>query len=103
MNNKLYVGNLAFSTTEDAIRNVFAEFGEVSEVKLMLDRATGQSRGFSFVTMASEDAAQKALSQLSGSMLDGRPLRVDRAEERKPRYDGGGGGGGGGGRGKGRY
>jgi len=101
MNNRLYVGNLAFSTTEEAIREAFAAFGEVTEVKLMLDRDTGRSRGFSFVTMASPEAAQKALTQMSGQMLDGRALRVDQAEERKPRYDGGGGGGGGGGRSRG--
>ena len=91
MKNRLYVGNLAFDTSEDAIRQAFAEFGEVTEVKLMLDRETGRSRGFSFVTMADPQAAQKALAQMSGRMLDGRPLRVDEAEERKPRTDGGGG------------
>jgi RNA recognition motif-containing protein len=86
MNKKLYVGNLAFDTTEDAIRQAFAEFGEVTEVKLMLDRETGRSRGFSFVTMGNPESAQKALTQMSGTMLDGRALRVDHAEERKPRY-----------------
>jgi RNA recognition motif-containing protein len=86
MNKKLYVGNLAFDTTEDSIRTAFAAFGEVSEVKLMLDRETGRSRGFSFVTMGSPEAAQKALTSMSGTMLDGRALRVDHAEERKPRY-----------------
>lgn len=94
MNQRLYVGNLAFNTTEDTIRTAFAQFGEVTEVRLMLDRETGQSRGFSFVTMADTQAAAKALSQMNGHMLDGRPLRVDEAQERKPRSDGGGGGGG---------
>jgi RNA recognition motif-containing protein len=94
----LYVGNLAFSTTEDAIRNAFTPFGEVTEVKLMLDRDTGDSRGFSFVTMADPQAAAKAVSQMNGHMLDGRALRVDEAQERKPRGDGGSHGGGGGGR-----
>src|SRR5262245_47722687 len=100
MNNRLYVGNLAFSTTEETIRAAFAQFGEVTEVKLMLDRETGESRGFSFVTMADPQAAAKALAQMSGQMLDGRALRVDEAQERKPREGGGGGhrGGGGGGR-----
>lgn len=91
MTNKLYVGNLAFDTTENVIRDAFAAFGEVVEVKLMLDRETGRSRGFSFVTMGSADATQKALTQMSGAMLDGRALRVDHAEERRPRSDGGGG------------
>jgi len=95
MNNRLYVGNLAFSTTEETIREAFAQFGEVTEVKLMLDRDTGQSRGFSFVTMADPQAAAKALTQMSGHMLDGRALRVDQAQERQPRSGGGGGGGGG--------
>jgi RNA recognition motif-containing protein len=89
MNNRLYVGNLAFSTTEDAIREAFKEFGEVSEVRLMLDRDSGQSRGFCFVTMADPKAATKALTQLNGQMLDGRALRVDEAQERRPRSDGG--------------
>ena len=95
MNQRLYVGNLAFDTTEDTIRTAFAQFGEVTEVKLMLDRETGQSRGFSFVTMGDNQAAAKAVSQMNGHMLDGRSLRVDEAQERKPRFDGGGSGGGG--------
>lgn len=90
MKNKLYVGNLSFDTSEIAIRDAFAAFGEVVEVKLMLDRETGRSRGFSFVTMGNPESAQKALTQMGGTMLDGRALRVDHAEERKPR-DGGGG------------
>lgn len=93
MKNRLYVGNLAFSTTEEAIREAFEQFGEVTEVKLMLDRDSGQSRGFSFVTMADPQAAQKALTQMSGHMLDGRALRVDEAQERRPRSDGGSSGG----------
>ena len=86
MNNRLYVGNLAFSTTEETIRNAFAPFGEVTDVKVIMDRETGQSRGFSFVTMADPQAAAKALAQMSGHILDGRALRVNEAEERKPRY-----------------
>ena len=103
MTNRLYVGNLSFDTTEDRIQQAFAEIGQVTDVKLMLDRDSGRSRGFAFVTMATEDEAQKALSQLNGTTLDGRPLRVDQAEERRPGGGGGGGGGGGfrGGRGGG--
>lgn len=97
MNNRLYVGNLAFSTTEHTIREAFQEFGDVTEVKLMLDRDSGQSRGFCFVTMADPQAATKALSKMSGQMLDGRALRVDEAQERRPRSDGGSSRGGGGG------
>jgi RNA recognition motif-containing protein len=95
MNQRLYVGNLSFNTTEDTIRTAFAQFGEVTEVKLMLDRETGQSRGFSFVTMGDKQAAATAASQMNGHMLDGRALKVDEAQERKPRSDGGGSGSGG--------
>jgi hypothetical protein len=100
MNNRLYVGNLSFNTTEDVIQEAFAQHGEVVEVKLMLDRDTGRSRGFAFVTMGNGDAAQKAISSMNGTVLDGRPLRVNEAEERRPGGGGGGrgfGGGGGGG------
>ena len=96
MNNRLYVGNLAFQTTEDTLQAAFAECGEVTEVKVMIDRETGRSRGFAFVTLATAEAAQNALSRLHGSELDGRALRVDIAQER-----GSGGGGGFGGRGGG--
>ncbi len=98
MNNRIYVGNLAFHTTEDALQTAFAQFGDVSEVKVMLDRESGRSRGFAFVTMASEDGARKAISEMNGALLDGRPLRVNEAEARPERSFGGGGGGGGGGR-----
>lgn len=97
MNNRLYVGNLAFHTTEDTLLRAFGEFGEVSEAKLIIDRETGRSRGFAFVSMSSEQDAQRAIEQMNGADLDGRPLRVNIAEERRPRGDGGGGGGGGGG------
>ncbi|MFO0615337.1 MAG: RNA-binding protein [Polyangiaceae bacterium] len=97
MSNRLYVGNLAFHTTEDVIQKAFAACGEVTEVKLVLDRETGRSRGFAFVQMASPEAAQKAIGTLHGQMLDGRPLRVNEAEERRERGGGGGGFGGGGG------
>jgi cold-inducible RNA-binding protein len=100
MGNRLYVGNLSFATTEDALRSTFAQCGEVAEVSLMLDRMSGRSRGFAFVTMGSTEAAQKAISQLNQTMLDGRPLKVNEAEERTngggsrgPRGAGGGQGG----------
>jgi RNA recognition motif-containing protein len=104
MGNRLYVGNLSFHTTDDAVQAAFSQCGEVTDVKVVLDRDTGRSRGFAFVTMASDDAAQKAIAELNGSMLDGRPLRVNEAEERSPRGGGGGGRGfGGGGGGGGGY
>jgi RNA recognition motif-containing protein len=90
VNNRLYVGNLSFHTTEDVLKNTFSQSGEVVEAKLVLDRETGRSRGFAFVSMASDADAQQAISQLNGTDLDGRELRVSVAEERKPRAGGGG-------------
>src|SRR5215211_2125073 len=93
MNNRLYVGNLSFNTTAETVRSVFEEFGAVEDVHLMSDRETGRSRGFAFVTMSTPEEATRAIEGMDGQMLDGRPLRVNQAEERK--RDGGGGGGGG--------
>jgi cold-inducible RNA-binding protein len=97
MSSRLYVGNLPYHATEDLITQHFSAAGEVKAVNLMIDRMSGQSRGFCFVEMASADAAQKAIAELGGKQLAGRALRIDIAEERRP----GGGGGGGGGRGGG--
>jgi cold-inducible RNA-binding protein len=99
MNNRLFVGNLAFHVTEDGLRRTFADFGSVAEVTLVLDRETGRSRGFAFVSMSTDDEANNAIQSLNGSDMDGRSLKVNFAEERKPR-SGGFGGGGGGDRGK---
>ncbi|MEZ4225871.1 MAG: RNA-binding protein [Polyangiaceae bacterium] len=95
MNNRLYVGNIAHHTTEDTLTQAFAVFGEVQEVKLILDRETGRSRGFGFVSMVNAADAERAMTEMNGADLDGRPLRVNEAEERRPRSGGGGGGGGG--------
>jgi uncharacterized membrane protein YgcG len=100
--NRLYVGNLSFSTSQESVQSAFAAIGEVREVALPTDRETGQPRGFAFVTMGNAQAADDAIAQLNGSMLDGRPLRVNEAQERAPRGGGGGGGFGGGGGGGGR-
>jgi cold-inducible RNA-binding protein len=99
MGNRLYVGNLSFNTDADTIRNAFAEFGDVSEVYLVSDRVTGQSRGFGFVTMGTSGAALKAMEQLNGVVLEGRALKVSEAEERQSGGRSGGSGGGFGGRG----
>lgn len=99
MSNRLYVGNLSFNTDEGMLQDAFSRFGEVSEVKVVTDRETGRSRGFGFVTMADANAARNAIAQMNGSMVDGRSLRVNEAEERQQRSGGGGGrppGGGGG-------
>ncbi len=93
MKSRLYVGNLAFDTTEATIQGAFAKCGEVAEVKLILDRETGRSRGFAFVTMATPEGAQRAIAEINGVAVDGRMLRVNEAEERRERSGGGGGGG----------
>ena len=106
MNTRLYVGNLSFNTTADGVRNAFQEFGTVSDVHLVTDRETGRSRGFAFVTMGTTEEAAKAIQGMDGKTLDGRPLRVNEAEQRQARGGGGGGGGyrgGGGGGGRGGY
>src|SRR5690242_10025359 len=105
MNTRLYVGNLSFNTTADGVRTAFQQFGTVSDVHLVTDRETGRSRGFAFVTMGTTDEAAKAIEGMDGKTLDGRPLRVNEAEQRQARGGGGGGGGfrGGGGGGRGGY
>lgn len=99
MSKRLYVGNLAFHSTEDSVRGAFQRCGvEPISVQVMTDRMTGQSRGFGFVEVAGEQEAQAAIDALHGKDLDGRALTVNEARERTP---GGGGGGGGGFRGGG--
>lgn len=98
MGTKLYVGNLAFATTEHDLREAFAAHGTVSDVFVALDKFTGRSRGFAFVTMGSDAEAQAATAAMNGAELAGRKLTVNEArpkEERAPRDFGGGGGGGG--------
>lgn len=96
MNNKLFVGNLSFNTTENDLQDAFAAHGTVMEVNLMMDRMTGKSRGFAFVTMDSDASAQAAIGALHGQSLDGRALTVNVARPREDRPRSGGGGGGGG-------
>lgn len=93
MTKNLYVGNLSYDTTEDTLRTLFAEFGEIESVNLITDRYTGRSRGFAFVEMATEEAAQAAKSALNGKMVDERELKVDNAKPRtdRDRRQGGGG------------
>jgi hypothetical protein len=95
---KIYVGNLPFSATEEAVRALFSQHGTVESVSLINDRETGRPRGFGFVEMSRADA-QKAIQSLNGYDMGGRPLKVNEAQD-KPRGGGGGGprGGGGGGR-----
>src|SRR6478609_3454934 len=103
MGNKLYVGNLSFNTTETDLQDFFAQAGPVTEVMLVQDKFTGKSRGFAFVTMASDADAQNAITQFHGKPFDGRNLTVNEARPREDRPSGGGYGGGGGGGGRGGY
>ena len=99
MSKKLYVGNLSYQTTEATLSERFGAVGEVVSVSLVMDRMTGQSRGFAFVEMADDRTAQQAISQLDGKEVDGRALKVSEARPQAPREDrrddrrGGGGGG----------
>ena len=93
----IYVGNLPKTTTEDAVRAVFAEYGEVAEVKLIEDRYSGELRGFGFVEMPSKSDAQKAIQEVDGTELEGRTIIVNEARPREDRSGGRGGGGRGGG------
>ena len=97
--NKLYVGNLSFNTTDESLANACAAFGTVGRATVVTDRDTGRSRGFGFVEMSNDQEAKAAISGLDGQMLEGRTIQVNVA---RPREGGGGGGGGGrGGRGNG--
>ena len=99
MAKKLFVGGLAWGTTDDGLRQAFDRFGEVAEAKVIMDRETGRSRGFGFVSFNNDDHGSSAMSEMDGAQLDGRTIKVNEAQERAPRSGGGGGGGGGGGRG----
>ena len=97
MANKLYIGNLPYSTTGDELQQMFSQAGTVSESVVMMDKMTGRSRGFGFVTMASDEDAQKAVEMFNGKDFGGRAIVVNEArpmEQRAPRSDRGGFGGG---------
>ncbi|HVU03869.1 MAG TPA: RNA-binding protein [Polyangiaceae bacterium] len=98
MSARLYVGNLSYSTMDQQLKDAFSAHGNVVSASVVIDRETGRSRGFGFVEYATEGEARTASDAMNGQMLDGRPLRVNPAHERR---EGGGGGGGGGGRGGG--
>lgn len=111
MSTKLYVGNLPESMTEDRLKEMFAEAGPVASAKIVVDRYTGQPRGFGFVEMETKADAQRAISMLNGKTADGNTLKVNEARPQQKRGFGGGGGrpgggrfgGGGGGRTQRRY
>ncbi len=85
---KIYVGNLPWSATEDALRELFSTIGSVHSVAVITDRETGRSRGFGFIEMDDSDA-ERAISELNGREMDSRPLRVNEAQERQSRSSGG--------------
>jgi RNA recognition motif-containing protein len=101
MGTKLYVGGLPYSTTEQQLSELFAPQGSVTSAKVITDKFTGQSRGFGFVEMSTEEEAQKAITALNGTQLDGRTMTVNEAKPQEKRAGGGGGGGYGGGGGGG--
>src|SRR6266571_722022 len=94
MSTKLFVGNLSFNTTENDLQDAFAAHGTVVEANIMMDRMSGRSRGFAFVTMSTPEEAQKAIEALHGAQLDNRALTVNVARPKEERPRGGGGGGG---------
>ena len=94
----IYVGNLSYDMTEDDLRQAFGSHGEVTSVNIIRDRFSGESRGFGFVEMGSQEDAETAIANMNGTDLKGRTLKVNQA---RPRTEQRGGGGGGGGRGRG--
>jgi RNA recognition motif-containing protein len=86
---KLYVGNLAYSTTQEQIQELFSQAGEITEIALITDRDTGRAKGFGFVEMATEEAAQEAIKRFNGYSLDNRNLTVNEARPREERSGGG--------------
>ncbi len=103
MGSKIYVGGLPYAATEQQLSDLFAQHGTVASARVITDKFTGQSRGFGFVEMSSDEEAQKAIAALNGTQMDGRTLTVNEARPQEPRTGGGGGrggfgGGGGGGR-----
>ncbi len=85
MASKIYVGNLSYSTSDDRLRQHFAQYGEVLSANIIVDRYSGQSKGFGFVEMATPEAASAAIAALNGVALDGRQLRVNEANPREER------------------
>lgn len=88
MAKKIYVGNINFATTESSLNNLFSQYGEVVSANIVMDRVTGRSKGFGFVEMAEDSAAQAAIEALDGKEFEGRQLRVNEAQD-KPRSSGG--------------
>ena len=92
MATKLFVGSLAWATTDDSLAALFSQVGTVTSARVITDRATGRSKGFGFVEMSTDEEAQKAVAELNGKDLDGRQITVNEARAREERPAGGGGG-----------
>lgn len=88
MAKKIYVGNINFATTESSLNNLFSQYGEVVSANVVMDRVSGRSKGFAFVEMAEDSAAQAAIEALDGKEFEGRQLRVNEAQD-KPKSSGG--------------
>ena len=101
MGNKLYVGNLPFSATDQSLQEMFQQAGQVESARVITDRDTGRSKGFGFVEMSTEQEAAAAISKFNGADFEGRALTVNEARPMAPRDSAGGGGGRGGKRGGG--
>ena len=91
MSQNLFVGNLSYDTTEETLRTLFAEFGQIESARLITDRYTGRSKGFAFVEMSTEQAAEEAIGGLNSRQVDGRDIKVEKANsrperDRKPRW-----------------
>lgn len=91
MAKKIYVGNMSYETNEGSLRDLFAEHGEVISINLITDRYTGQSKGFGFIEMATDEEAKAAIAALNGTELDSRRLKVNEAYDKPRRGDRGGG------------
>ena len=98
----IYVGNLLFDVSENDLREAFEPFGQITEVRLIMDKFSGKSKGFGFIEMPSKEEAEKAIEEMNGKELKGRALSVNEAKPKVDRGHGGGRGGFGGGRGGGR-
>lgn len=90
MANKLYVGNLSYNTTEEDLRNLFSSYGTINSLNIINDRDTGRPKGFGFVEMSSAEEARAAISGLDSREVDGRQIKVNEANDRPPRQQGGG-------------
>ena len=85
MDKKLYVGNLSYNTTDEKLRSLFAEYGEIESINVITDRETGRPRGFAFVEMATQQAAEASISGLDGKMVDERAIKVNKANPQPDR------------------